>query len=81
MVGLYISNFSIPPILITLFISLVFISIVEFIRLRHPRFEALFEKNVGFLMRESEKVFIFLQIGILEMTWFYSIKSMALSGT
>lgn len=39
----------------TLAVACVFISVVDFFRLRNPAFAELWEATVGFLMREEER--------------------------
>ena len=54
---LYYSNRSPKPVLISLGTALVtVIAPADIIRLHSPRFERIYERCLGFLMRESEKV-------------------------
>jgi len=53
--ALYVNDYDAWPVVKILSGTLVFVTVNEFIRLRSSRFERLYEKAVGFLMRESEK--------------------------
>ncbi|KAG7095525.1 hypothetical protein E1B28_006263 [Marasmius oreades] len=52
---LYISQGNPNTVVYVLWSALLVIAPIDFIRLRFPRFERLYERCVGFLMRESEK--------------------------
>ncbi|KAF9269535.1 hypothetical protein L218DRAFT_915725 [Marasmius fiardii PR-910] len=52
---LYVSQGNPRTVIYVLWTALSVIAPADFIRLRFPRFERLYEKCVGFLMRESEK--------------------------
>ncbi|KAI3616825.1 phosphatidate cytidylyltransferase [Moniliophthora roreri] len=52
---LYISQGNPKTVVYVLWTALSIIAPADFIRLRFPRFERLYEKCLGFLMRESEK--------------------------
>jgi hypothetical protein len=54
--ALYITDYSVWPVIKALSGTLIFVSINEMIRFRSSRFERLYEKVLGFLMRENEKV-------------------------
>ncbi|CAG7848986.1 SubName: Full=Related to HSD1-ER membrane protein {ECO:0000313/EMBL:CCA67400.1} [Serendipita indica DSM 11827] len=72
---LYAFDFTIPPIVAVLSVLLFGISFIDFIRLRNPTIETLYEKTVGFLMRESEKNKIngtvWYLIGVIFVLTFY----------
>ena len=57
---LYISEGNIQTVVLILWTALAVIVPADILRLRYPPFERLFEKYLGFLMRESEKVWRFL---------------------
>ncbi|KAF8732356.1 hypothetical protein AX14_004517 [Amanita brunnescens Koide BX004] len=52
---LYLSEGNVRNTVIVLWSALAVIGPADMIRLRYPAFERLFERTVGFLMRESEK--------------------------
>ena len=56
---LYISQGSARTVVYVLWSALAIIAPADFLRLRYPAFERLYERCLGFLMRESEKVFRF----------------------
>ncbi|KAG8792728.1 hypothetical protein FRC17_008551 [Serendipita sp. 399] len=72
---LYAFSFTIPPIIAVLSIALAGISLIDFIRLRNPNVERLYEQTVGFLMRESEKSrvngTVWYLIGVIFVLTFY----------
>ncbi|KAG9054008.1 hypothetical protein FS842_006487 [Serendipita sp. 407] len=72
---LYAFSFTIPPIVAVLSILLAGISLIDFVRLRNPNIERLYEKSVGFLMRESEKHkvngTVWYLIGVILVLTFY----------
>lgn len=71
----YLLDFTIPPIVGVLSILLASIAALDFVRLRNPEFERLYEKSVGFLMRESEKEkvngTVWYLIGVIFVLTFY----------
>lgn len=71
----YLLDFTIPPIVGLLSILLASIASLDFVRLRNPEFERLYEKSVGFLMRESEKQrvngTVWYLIGVIFVLTFY----------
>ncbi|PVF96936.1 hypothetical protein CPB86DRAFT_708011 [Serendipita vermifera] len=72
---LYGLSFTIPPIVSVLFMLLIGISSIDFVRLRNPAIEALYERVVGFLMRDSEKNkvngTVWYLIGVIIVLTFY----------
>jgi len=59
---------TIRPIVITLAGALCVIVPCDVLRLHNESFEQLYEKVVGFLMRESEKVCFHISIPLLPLT-------------
>jgi diacylglycerol kinase (CTP) len=55
-VYLYISEGDVKIIVLVLWTALAVIVPADILRLRYPRFERIYERFLGFLMRESEKV-------------------------
>ncbi|KAF8057065.1 hypothetical protein FPV67DRAFT_1658150 [Lyophyllum atratum] len=54
-VYLYVSNGNVKNVVLVLWTALAVIVPADIVRLRSPRFERLYERFLGFLMRESEK--------------------------
>ncbi|KAH8112233.1 hypothetical protein DFH11DRAFT_1608669 [Phellopilus nigrolimitatus] len=54
-VPLYTLHTSTTKVALVLSFACVIIGSVDFVRFRNPRFAAIYEKGLGFLMRESEK--------------------------
>jgi hypothetical protein len=71
----YLLEFTIPPIVGALSVLLVSIALLDFVRLRNPAFEKFYEKQFGFLMRESEKHkvngTVWYLIGVIFVLTFY----------
>lgn len=53
---LYISEGSVPRVVLVLWTALAVIVPADMLRLNSRRFASLYEKLLGFLMRESERV-------------------------
>lgn len=53
---LYVHNGDVKIVVFLLWTALAFLVPIDILRLRYPAFERTFERCVGFLMRESEKV-------------------------
>src|SRR6266545_889099 len=53
---LYVSQENVDTVVKSLWLALCIILPADFIRFRWPRFERMYERVLGFLMRESEKV-------------------------
>lgn len=53
---LYVSQSSPKIIVLCLWTALAVIAPADYFRLRYPAFERFYERGVGFLMRESERV-------------------------
>jgi diacylglycerol kinase (CTP) len=75
--GLYAASFTIPPLVSVLSALLIFISVIDLIRLNNPRIEKLYERICGPLMRESEKEKIngtvWYLIGVIFVLTFYPV--------
>ncbi|RDB30196.1 CTP-dependent diacylglycerol kinase 1 [Hypsizygus marmoreus] len=54
-VYLYVSEGNVKNVVLVLWTALAVIVPADFLRLRYPRFERIYERCLGFLMRESEK--------------------------